>query len=301
MRDRGLRKVVVGSVLVASTAFSTGGFVVGSTGIAGADEVSKCSATALLSAIANAESDQTDTVQIACTKKITLDSPIVVGASTSLTLVGTGAGTVISGGKHTQLFSVATDGVLNLQDLTLTEGWVTGAGGGGGSDGFSGDDGALGVNGANGLTLVDELGDGLPGQPGTDGDDGSSGEAGTGGTGGQSVQGGAIYAAAGSTVTVTSSTFSDERGSRRARRNWWRRGRGWPRRSGRERWGRREPTQSARQLFGAPRKRGRGEGAEAMVGTAAMGATVGPEVTAGPPRVAPSTAPAHSIWRTRRS
>lgn len=158
-----------------------------------------------------------------CSRAIELTSQLVVSSGT-LELNGAKHEVTISGQRKTRIFDV-TGGSVVLRHLTLTKGQVKE------EKGKNGKAGTPGANG-KGVTAALPTGNGANGQAGTDGSDGASG-----GTGkdGRNAQGGAMYIAAGATVTLYTVTVKTSRAIGGNRGNGGRERRRWERRRRRQR------------------------------------------------------------------
>jgi hypothetical protein len=135
----------------------------------------------------------------ACNGTISLKSTLTVAGTVSLNAGGnavTIAGTNQYGVQTVQLFDVTSGANLSLNGLKLAGG---GAIGSAGAVGATGGQGALGTMGTPGASQSNPNGQpGTPGDPGNPGDPGDPGD---------QAEGGAIFEAAGATVTLNGDTL----------------------------------------------------------------------------------------------
>ena len=131
------------------------------------------------------------TVEFGGACSLTMTSSITIPPSLSVTITSGGYAVSLSGGYSNQLF-IVTGGHLNITDITLTAGRVTGIAGVAGGAGAPGSTGSNGVSGTTGGS-----GTGNPGGPGGAGTSGGAGGNGLNGGAGGNANGGAIMIASG--------------------------------------------------------------------------------------------------------
>ena len=162
----------------------------------------ECSYAALSAAI-----QKGGVIRFACKGTIPFTSPITV--TKTVTIESGGYSVTLDGQSKSQIFRVIS-GKLTLVDLTLQNAAVVGAkgvSGAAGTNGVAGTDGAGGANGVPGTSWSQSGTDGGAGGPGFDGTDGSAGGRGANGLDGQ---GGAIYVAAGASLTIAGGAFKND-------------------------------------------------------------------------------------------
>ncbi len=179
-----------GSAFLALALLTGRGAVAGATTPPSGPTALACTTAAVEAAVAAGGSYLFD-----CSGGITVPQLVV---SSTVSLDATGHALSLSGGSLNRVFDVE-GGSLSLTHVSVTGGVATS--GPAPANGVSGINGTPGIPGAAG-----------PNPTGGDGGAGTSGAGGTGGTNGEnadgSAQGGAIYEAGGSTVTLTNMTIS---------------------------------------------------------------------------------------------
>ncbi len=162
----------------------------------------KCSYAAL-----NAAVQKGGVIRFACKGTVSFTAPITV--TKTVTIESAGYSVTFDGQSKSQIFRV-TAGKLTLVDLTLQNAAVTGTKGVSGAAGTDGVAGTDGPGGANGVEGTYPSGSGTDGGPGGPGFDGSNGTAGGLGANGLDGQGGAIYVAAGASLTIAGGAFKND-------------------------------------------------------------------------------------------
>ncbi|MGD0748262.1 MAG: IPT/TIG domain-containing protein [Acidimicrobiales bacterium] len=200
-RTRGRVTAAAGSAFLALALLSGRGVVAGAAPPSGGPTALACTAAAVEAAVANGGSYLFDCGGV-------IDVPQLDVTST-VSLDATGLVVTLSGQGLNRVFDVE-GGSLSLTHIGLSQGVAT-----------SGPTPASGVNGVSGTPGIPGAAGPSPG--GGNGGAGTNGEGGTGGSSGEnadgSAQGGAVYEAGGSTVTLTnvtidnSSAFGDSGGS----------------------------------------------------------------------------------------
>jgi hypothetical protein len=170
----------------------------------GGQTLSTCDAKHLTSAVTAG-----GMITVACTGPITISSVITISAAHPTTIDASGDPLTIMGSTTTpnQIFNVEK-GSLTLVAISISSAGTTGATGNkgqNGTPGANGDHSADGSNGSDGSGCGDNGGTADPGQVGTGSDDGGKGHMSNKGSDGE---GGAIYVATGTSLTVIGGTFS---------------------------------------------------------------------------------------------
>jgi hypothetical protein len=149
---------------------------------------------------------------------ISFPAPITVAAGNSVAITTTsGRNVTFDGGGKNQLF-VVNGGTLSLSNVTLADGLAQGTAGTAGLTGGNGTPGTFGTTGDNGAEGTQDgtasAGSGgawgSDGGAGGDGSDGADGLPGGKASDGGDAAGGAMYIAAGSQVTISNSSFTND-------------------------------------------------------------------------------------------